>query len=315
LKVDGVSGHILGQQQFVELCFILNVKYRQIGDCWDKGLFDYKRLFGKFRGTADSNNKGLWETLEYELKWPFFKIKDDLTIEENMSRVRSFFQALTGVGLSVVEGNHRMTLAGKLMYGQHIEDTIPRGQFSEKFVHPPDYSPLRREIKVQILSLQNMTKDTNNILKQSQLNLLRTKSHKAAEDKNRCIPASWKDWLTRGVQVVTTNQAFVQEREFINLKTIKSPYKIYRDEDAFLAQNILRRKLIGNLFCNEQPAKNILEIGSYKETRMAHSLQFDTVKFLENYVRNTKPCDYLNRGAFSNVSQMETPESTLSNQS
>jgi hypothetical protein len=311
LKINGVSGRILGRKEFNELCYILNVQVRQLGECYNKQLFDYKTLFQKFRDEYDGSNKELEETLVDTLGWPFFKVKDDLPFRQNLRRVRSFFQTLTGVGLSVVEGNHRMTLAGKLIYGQHIKDTIPCKKKSPEYKDLPEHSPLNQEIKVEILTFQDMTADTSKIVSQEQLKMLRDKSHKVAKDKERRISATWKDWLSRGVAMVANKEAYIKEKDFFELKTLLSQKKMDPKQDAYQLNNLIRRKVVGELFCEEDPGASLSEKAFYKTEKNPAEKKFDKKQFFEKFVNLPKPCDYINRGGFAFVSDMQAAENNI----
>jgi hypothetical protein len=87
--------------------------------------YDYRTILNGQEPKTINNNAELRAYVQNNLDWKFFKVNTKLTVHENIWRVRLFLQVLTGVGISIVEGGHRMTLTAKLLTGMAIDDVIP----------------------------------------------------------------------------------------------------------------------------------------------------------------------------------------------
>jgi hypothetical protein len=80
------------------------------------GLYNFSAILRNKCQVSINKNADLSDYVKKILGWPFFKLQEDARLAKNIWRVRSFLQKnLTGAGISIVEGAHRVLLTRKLM--------------------------------------------------------------------------------------------------------------------------------------------------------------------------------------------------------
>jgi hypothetical protein len=124
--VEQAVGKYASQFEYQKLCYILNKKPQQLSkDSRDQGLYDFSTILGDNAKTTMLNNQSLTDYIRVVLHWTSFAVKENLTLPQNILRVRSFLQTLTGVGISVIKQAHRVTLAAKPMTGMTLDQSLP----------------------------------------------------------------------------------------------------------------------------------------------------------------------------------------------
>jgi hypothetical protein len=118
----------------------------------------------------------------------FFEIENDVKVNINIWRVRSFLQTLTGVGISIVEGAHRILLTTKLMTAMALEGVIPFNPLKAMHIRQqeiPKQSPTWSKANVQVLSIKNKKADCDSngdvIIKHDRLQIYQNYSQKVAD--------------------------------------------------------------------------------------------------------------------------------------
>jgi hypothetical protein len=200
-------GKYVSQIEYQKLCYILNKKPQQLSkDSKDQGLCDFSAILGVNANTTMLNNQSLADYVRAFLHWTCFAMKENLTLSQNIWRVRSFLQTLTGVGISVIEGAHQVTLATKLMTGMNLDQSlpfIPKKHLVENNI--PFDSPIWGTANVQVLAVKKDDNEPTNqrqIILPKTLRTYRSYSQKIAENKTHYIDSTWKDWIGQVLQEI-----------------------------------------------------------------------------------------------------------------
>jgi hypothetical protein len=94
-------------------------------NCISHGVYDYHAILKNQSHLRITSNKDLALYVRNILRWKDFVVKQTEPAQQNIWRVRLFLQTMTGTGISILEGAHRLTLAAKLLTGMAINKTIP----------------------------------------------------------------------------------------------------------------------------------------------------------------------------------------------
>jgi hypothetical protein len=126
VKISQTTAKKVSQFEYLKLCYILNQTPKRINEsCSTQGVYDYQAILRNQSDLKITDNRGLALYVRNTLQWRAFKVNQKLSVQQNIWRVRSFLQSMTGTGISIVEGAHRLTLAAKLLTGMTIDDSIP----------------------------------------------------------------------------------------------------------------------------------------------------------------------------------------------
>jgi hypothetical protein len=205
--IEQAVGKRVSQFEYQKLCYILNKKLQQLSkDSKNQGLYNFSAILGDNANTTMLNNQSLADYVRVVLHWTCFAMKENLTLPQNIWRVRSFLQTLTGVGISVIEGAHQVTLATNLMTGMNLDQSlpfIPKKHLKENNI--PTDSPIWGTANVQVLAVEKDDDEPTNqpqIILPKTLRTDRSYSQKIAENKTHYIDSTWKDWIGQVLQEI-----------------------------------------------------------------------------------------------------------------
>jgi hypothetical protein len=144
VKISQTTAKKVSQFEYLTLCYILNQMPKKINDsCNAQGVYDYQAILKNQSQLKITDNRDLALYVRNNLRWKNFSVKPKLTVQQNIWRVRSFLQTMTGTGISIIEEAHRLTLAAKLLTGMAIDNTIPyRPPKSGPTMKLPNNSPI-----------------------------------------------------------------------------------------------------------------------------------------------------------------------------
>jgi hypothetical protein len=146
-------------------------------------------------------------------------------------RVRSFLRTLTGVGISIVEGAHRVLLTMKIMTEMNLNQEIPF--YPKTHIRPiriPTRSPTWSKAKVQVLSVTKKQNGYENkddiIIKHKTLRIYQEYSQKVADQKTHFIDSTWKDWIGEVTRRIADDQEIDQQFDHDVFSKLKEPAQI-----------------------------------------------------------------------------------------
>jgi hypothetical protein len=275
------STEVLIEQAVGKLCYILNKKPQQLSkDSRDQGLYNFSPILGDNANTTMLNNQSLADYVRVVLHWTSFAVKENLTLPQNIWRVRSFLQTLTGVGISVIKGAHQVTLAAKQMTGMTLDQSlpfIPKKQLVENNI--PTDSPIWGMANVQVLAAKRDDDEQTNqrrIILPKTLRTYRSYSPKIAESKMHYIDSTWKDWIGQVLEEIRAYSNFDQnfdKKSFSKLSEASTPQK--DDQVA----NCLFRLL---------PAKRLAQTAKTVPTANGNVEKVNLETFIENLFHDNK---------------------------
>lgn len=295
--IEQTVGKHVSQFEYQKLCYILNTKPQQLTkDSKDQGLFDFTAILGDNANATMLSNQSLSEYVRVVLNWTCFAVKENLTLPQNIRRVRSFLQTLTGVGISVIEGAHRVTLATKLMTGMNLDQSLPfiPAKHSKDNVIPSD-SPIWGTANVQVLVKKRDEDEATNqrqIILSKTLKTYRSYSQRIAENKTHYIESTWKDWIGQVLQEIRADSRFDQDFDEKSFSKLAENSKRLQD-DAYIQNYQLVTKQVANGLFNLLPAKRLAQIAKTMPEKARQSETVNLETFIENLCQdNTKWAKY-----------------------
>ena len=214
-------------KEYSKLAYIMNLKARKLPtDKQFKRLFDYKRLLAVEPDERITSLAMLQKFVHDKLRWDFFLFEEDLPLASQLWRVRSFFQVLTGVGITVLEGSHRLTLASKLMTGMMLDRQLPADVMTAPYHIPlPDCSRLYDTVSVDVMTPKDamcITDDPDHFLSPDSIQACRKWSEEVAYSKLHFIQATWRDWVEGTLEAIhrVTGRDSLEELEFLNTRAV-----------------------------------------------------------------------------------------------
>jgi hypothetical protein len=255
---------------FRQLACILNVQPKYFPEKergTTKWLFDYQHILSAYGSIQFNTNDSIQKFVKDSLDWGFFTIDLAQPPYYNMRCLRSFLQLLTPVGISFVEGNHRIVIASKLLYGQALDNPVPF-EMQPDFDPVPATSPLYEKVHCNVIfpDKEDAQHDKNGITEQM-IEYCQQYSASIAASKKYFIDTSWKDFL----ETLLANPAFSEhsmlEQDFINLELPKKGGITPKPnaEDTF-EKNILKiAEIVANALFDIEPAKRIADQGKRQE--------------------------------------------------
>lgn len=256
----------VSQYEFLKLCYILNEVPLTIPTKNKKhGLYDFGAILRNQGRVTITNNEELKNYLKDILGWPFFEIENDVKLNINIWKVRSFLQTLTGVGISIVEGAHRMLLTTKLMTGMPLDQVIPFDPYKTKHLRQqeiPKQSPAWSKANVQVLSIRNKQADLDSngdvIIKHDRLQIYQKYSQKVADQKTHFIDSTWRDWIGAVIQKIGEDPSLDQEFDRAAFSKLEEPGN-KADNDRYLLQYRKIMTHVANCLFDMLPAKRLAE--------------------------------------------------------
>ena len=113
---------------------------------------------------------------------------ETLSFEENLRQFKEFFRFMTPISSSATEGDHRIDLANRLLYGIILKEEAPFLQVSQEFIRLPFNSTVFKPVSTSVF-LPAKNSSQLSLIVTSHLQLL---SRKIASQKKLFIEDSWK---------------------------------------------------------------------------------------------------------------------------
>jgi hypothetical protein len=288
VQIDETNAKHVSKFEFLKLCYILNETPRKLTkECEDRDVYDFRTILYGQEPKTITNNDDLRTYVCNTLDWKFFNISDTLTVYQNIWRIRSFLQILTGVGISIVEGAHRLILTAKLLTGMGIDDLIPFDPLQdqdEESVNIPDDSPIWGKANVQVLTPTRNDSEQNNPYRpitQKELIAYQNYSQKVAEQKTHFIESTWKDWIGEVVQSVQQHKHFntsMNEHEF---SKIEEPHPVKGNDDSYIKNYRIVMQVVAACLFELLPAKRLaLTALTYTQSKKEKPESVNKKKFI-----------------------------------
>jgi hypothetical protein len=293
VHIDEASVKHVSNFELLKLCYILKEKptKKRNGSEYSE-VYDYRTILNGQGPKTINNNDDLKTYVHNNLDWRFFKVKTDLSVHENIWRVRSFFQVLTGVGISIVEGGHRMTLTAKLLTGMTIDDEIPfvPGQDKRDVIIPVD-SPIWGKATVQVLTTRKDASKRNSpyaLITQKELDDYQNYSQRVAEQKTHFIESTWKDWIGETVKKIQQHTKFNKTFNEIDFSKLKEPHPPKNDDKYILNYRLVIQAVAACLF-DLLPARRLaLTAMTYAKSKREKPKPVEKDTFIEQATEGKK---------------------------
>ena len=192
-------------EQLLKVAYILNVK---VGKGAGRAELDFGALFSdKLRLVKPTSEQSIVDLVYDTLGWHFFKL-NRVNIRDDLLRIRSFFQALHPIGVAFIEGNHRAVLAGKMLYGQFIDQPYPLTEsLGRKFVELPMSSALFCNATDVKVTVPKRKMNEKRLISKQTLQFCKERSQHVAADKQLVIKENWKNYLQQTVDLFFDNSS------------------------------------------------------------------------------------------------------------
>jgi hypothetical protein len=260
IEIAQSSAAYVTESEFKKLAFIMNTNVSDKAN----GLSDFEAIL-----TCNSDEpprpgmtiEDLTKFVNETLEWKFFSIKKDKSLSYNFMRVRSFLQVMTGVGLAILEGSHRVTLACKLLTGTDLNTAFPVELKDLKLNQElPKNSPLHQNVTVQVLTPAK--DDDNKKVNHPYVPTVIVKacqkwSQKVAEAKTHLISSSWKEWIDNTMRSLADK--FPKRDPFCLDDFIRIKLRVRNETDDYIVVlNTIVKNVCKSLFqC--MPAKKLAD--------------------------------------------------------
>jgi hypothetical protein len=265
LMKDTIAKQV-NQYEFLKLCYIFNETPLTIpAENKRHDLYDFGAILRNKGRVTITNNEELMAYVKDILGWSFFEIANDVKLSKNIWRVRSFLQTLTGVGISIVEGAHRIVLTTKLMTAMPLDEVLP--SYPDKYAHLPEpkipsQSPTWSKANVQVLSVKNNMNDYDSngdiIIKQDRLHIYQQYSQKIAEQKTHFIDSNWRDWIGAATQRISDDPSLNRQFDQHALSKLEEPPTL-KSADTYLKQHRMVMTHVANCLFDMLPASRLAE--------------------------------------------------------
>ena len=236
-------------EEYLKLAFIFNVKVPKPQD----HNLDFKSIFQKFQSVKPNDNETLKQMIHNIFEWPFFKVQDRKSPFENLCRLRSFFQALTPIGISYIEGNHRGLLASKVLYGQQILEEYPLPKEVNQGFPLPANSPLYHNalnVKIILPFTDRANLEEAQLITKDMVSICRKNSEKIAELKKMYIVQQWKDFLQSTIHYFNSTQNY-EPVNFLQYLNFHMPQQLRHYNKVMHRENIMFPFIKVNEDCSE----------------------------------------------------------------
>jgi hypothetical protein len=220
--------HVSGKE-YLKVAYILNVKPGKLKEGLDgMCIYDFSALLSEYSNVKLSTLQNLMDFVHDKLDWSFFQFREKEPYSYNLWRLRSFFQVLTGVGVSVLEGSHRMTLAAKLLTGIGTDFELPVNVKTRRIDRElPAYSNLFNMVHVDVLvprDSKTSAKANHGFFTEDSIESCRKWSQTVAYTKTNYIQPTWRDWIGATLETLNSekNERVLTEEEFVTKTEKKS---------------------------------------------------------------------------------------------
>jgi hypothetical protein len=217
---------------------------------------------------------------------------------------------ITPLGISFIEGNHRILLASKLLYGQKLKDVLPF-EMKDDFNPVPEKSPLYQKIPCIVVFPKTDDDQTNKQnITSTILENCTTYSQSIASRKTHFIDMQWKDFLENlGNRLLLQAQCSMSEEVFINLPLPSTGITPKAGQEDLFEIAILKIAEVASTALFEvDPAKAMTNQMQYDKDKKQDVQQVDKEAFLARAIAPNLT-NYRHK-SFGKVSQMSTQKST-----
>jgi hypothetical protein len=208
VHIPQAAATFVTEKEYLKLAYILNLKPKRLKKSTRTGgsLFDFKTLLTGHGNQPLNDMETIKDFINSKLNWPFFEINPVHSPAITLWRLRSFMQVLTGVGIAVLEGSHRMTLAAKLLTGQNVSKNLPMNVMKTRLRNPvPGNSTLYHVIQVDVVMPKEAGENSNaepNYWTRKSIEACRKWSEEIAYKKTFYIQATWRDWIEGALEAL-----------------------------------------------------------------------------------------------------------------
>jgi hypothetical protein len=292
IRIKDTTAKHVSQYEFLKLCYILNEMPETIlPESKRHGLYDFEAILRNKERVCINSNKALSTYVTDILGWPFFHIQKTASLSKNIWRVRSFLQTLTGVGISIVEGAHRVVLTTKLMTGMSLYEHIPfYPKPSIKAFQLPIQSPTWSKANVQVLTVANKKKtgydENDRIIENKTLKIYQEYSENVANQKTHFIDSTWKDWIGELTIDIAEDPEIDQEFGHLAFSKLKEPQTL-TGLDKYLDQHHKVVTHVATCLFDKIPASRLAETAkTYDEKNKNKQEQVVKDKFKKQVLLN-----------------------------
>jgi hypothetical protein len=284
------------EEDFLKLCCLLNVHPdKMTKDCREKGLFDFEAILNRKESTAIRTRKDLHEFVKKVLDWPFFEL-NQRSFAHNVWRIRSFLQTMTGVGISMLEGSHRITIAAKLLTAMNLDESLPFMAHQHKQeTRLPKSSPIWASLSVQVLTDKTRAhaskENPHHVMLEETMRCCRRFSEGVAEKKTHYIDSTWRDWI--GQVLLEIRQSSHIDQRFNAKSFIKVPNgNAPSSDDPYLPNHVGVAKIVAQCLFEKLPSKRLVAKALTAPVNKKHKAEVVTQKDFTSGIIYNKSAKY-----------------------
>lgn len=204
------------------------------------------------------NNEDMKKPLAFKARLELmdfdFLYDDADNFEQNLHRFKQFFQFISPISCSATEGNHRIEVANRLLYGVHLKQEAPFLKTEPSFLPLPYNSTVFKPISASVyLPRQNGPSLSTEITSHMQ-----TLSRKIANQKDLYIKDSWHSLYQSIYSAIDNDQDFFNSLYITQAELYQDSLKS-RQETDHKARIIRTRlgKLIAHVIFKENPTATL----------------------------------------------------------
>jgi hypothetical protein len=289
VEIAQASAVYPSDEDYRTLAYILNVKLRPNAEqCTNRSLCDFPALLKVHEGDPilnSTSNSALKNFVNKKLAWPFFEILPNAPPSFNFWRIRSFLQVLTDVGISILEGSHRMTLASKLMTAMDLNGSLP--VIPNKLIlqkELPHKSPLFDKVTVHVLTpadAHQTGQRRHPYITLEAVEACRKWSEKVADQKSHYIPPTWKEWMentNRAIQNCDVKPLDFDDFIRIPVTTRANP------DDKYLPVLVSVIRVVSQCLVDKLPAKKLADVATSCKDK---TKKMDPIAFVRDNIAQT----------------------------
>jgi hypothetical protein len=294
IQIGQTTAKHVSQFEYLKLCYILNQSPMIINEnCISHGVYDYHAILKNQGHLRITSNHDLALYVRNILRWKDFVVKETEPVQQNIWRVRSFLQTMTGIGISIVEGAHRLTLAAKLLTGMAIDDTIPyRPPKIGPIVKVPLNSPIWGKANVQVLNVKDHDgiASPGKIIQIKTLKQYQEYSRKVAEQKTHFIETTWRDWIGQVLERIQQDPNYNMDFTAKSFSELPEPVPA-PETDEYLQNYRTVVQHVADCLFDLLPAKRLAETGQTVARSTKPAEPVDKSKF-KTKLKAGKPSNY-----------------------
>ena len=128
-----------------------------------------------------------------------------LEFHENLCRFKEFFQFISPISCSATEGDHRIELANRLLYGMELKQEVPFVKADEHFKNLPFNSTVFKPISTCVYLPHE-----NSPLSHELMSHLQSLSRKTASQKELFIKDTWRSLYEAIISAIDNDDVFLE---------------------------------------------------------------------------------------------------------